>query len=123
MDVALGNQPADLIITGGRLVNVLTREIYFADISVSGGRIAAVGKLEPGAFGEKTRIINANGYYLVPGFIDAHIHFESSMLTFRSFNRLVLPHGTTVIASDVMEISIVSGYKAIQEVFRKPLGS
>ena len=43
MDVALGNQPADLIITGGRLVNVLTREIYFADISVSGGRIAACG--------------------------------------------------------------------------------
>ena len=51
MDVALGNQPADLIITGGRLVNVLTREVYSADISVADGRIAAVGKLAPGAFG------------------------------------------------------------------------
>ena len=122
MDVAIGKQPADLIITGGRVINVLTGEIYFADISVSDGRIAAVGKLAPGAFGEKTRIVNANGNYLVPGFIDAHIHFESSMLTFRSFNRLVLPHGTTVIASDVMEISIVSGYKAIQEVFREAEG-
>ena len=56
MDVALGKQPADLIITGGRVINVLTGEIYFADISVSDGRIAAVGKLAPGAFGEKTRI-------------------------------------------------------------------
>ena len=122
MDVALGNRPADLIITGGKLVNVLTREIYPADISVADGMIAAVGKLAPGAFGEKTRIVNANGNYLVPGFIDAHIHFESSMLTFRSFNRLVLPHGTTVIASDVMEISIVAGYKAIKEVFREAEG-
>lgn len=122
MDVALGKQPADLIITGGKVVNVLTREIYAADVSVADGRIAAVGKLAAGAFGERTRIIDAGGCFLAPGFIDAHIHFESSMLTFRSFNRLVLPHGTTAVASDVMEISIVAGYKAVREVFREAEG-
>lgn len=119
MDVALGTCPADLIVTGGKLVNVLTREIYPADVSVSGGKIAAVGQLAPGAYGEKTQVIHADGAYLVPGFIDAHIHFESSMLTFTSFNELVLPHGTTLIGADMMEISIVAGYKAINEVFRE----
>lgn len=116
IDVALGNAPADLVIRGGKLINVLTREIYEADVAIAGGTVAATGKLEEGTIGPETKVIDAAGTYLAPGFIDAHIHFESSMLTYTEFNRMVLPHGTTAVASDMMEISIVAGREAIDTV-------
>lgn len=122
IDVALGNEPADLVVKNGRLVNVVTREIYQADIAIAGKYIAATGKLAAGCIGKGTKIVDAGGKYLVPGFIDAHIHFESSMLSYTEFNRVVLTCGTTVVASDVMEVSIVSGYPAIQEVFKEAEG-
>ena len=119
IDVALGNAPADLIIRGGKLINVLTHEIYEADVAVADGLIAATGALEPGTLGPDTKVIEAAGHYLAPGFIDAHIHFESSMLTFTEFNRMVLPHGTTAVATDMMEIAIVSGMEGISTVLRE----
>ncbi|SCW72811.1 Adenine deaminase [Paenibacillus tianmuensis] len=122
IDVALGKQPADVVIKNGKLVNVLTKEIYLADIAIADGVIAATGELAPGCIGEKTKVIDAKGKYLAPGFIDAHIHFESSMLSFTEFNRVVLTKGTTAVASDVMEVSIVSGYKAIKEVLKEAEG-
>lgn len=122
IDVALGKQPADVVIKNGKLVNVITKEVYSADIAIADGVIAATGELAPGCIGEKTKVIDAKGKYLAPGFIDAHIHFESSMLSFTEFNRIVLTKGTTAVASDVMEVSIVSGYEAIKEIFKEAEG-
>lgn len=119
IDTALGKRHADLVIRNGRLVNVISGEIYPADITVCGRYIASVGKLPDGTVGPDTKVIDAQGKYLVPGFIDAHIHFESSMLSYTEFNRLVLTRGTTAVASDVMEVSIVSGYPAIKEIFKE----
>lgn len=116
IDVALGNAPADAVIRNGKLINVETREIYDADIAIADGLIAATGKLEEGMIGPDTKVIDAAGKYLAPGFIDAHIHFESSMLTYTEFNRMVLPHGTTAVASDMMEVTIVAGKEAIHTV-------
>jgi len=119
IDVALGRAPADMVIENGMLVNVITGEIYEADIAIADKKIAATGKLESGMIGPNTVRIDAKGKYLAPGFIDAHIHFESSMLTYTEFNRMVLPHGTTVIASDLMEIAIVSGMEGIKETIKE----
>jgi adenine deaminase len=118
----MGRSPADLLIKNGSLVNVITREVYKADVAVADGLIAAVGDLEPGAIGPATRIVDAGGKYLAPGFIDAHIHFESSMLTFSEFTRAVLLRGTTAVASDLMEIAIVAGLEGIREIFREAAG-
>lgn len=119
IDTALGKRSADLVIKNGQLINVITGEIYPADIAVCGRYIAAVGSLADGTVGPDTRVIDAEGKYLAPGFIDAHIHFESSMLSYTEFNRVVLTRGTTAVASDVMEVSIVSGFPAIQEIFKE----
>jgi len=122
IDVALGKDFADKVIENGMLINVLTGEIYEADIAIVDNLIAATGELESGTIGPNTVRIDAEGKYLAPGFIDAHIHFESSMLTYTEFNRMVLPHGTTVIASDLMEIAIVSGMDGIKETINEAKG-
>src|SRR5437764_4220387 len=76
--VARGEQPADLVLTGGRLVNVLSGEIYPADVAVYGGRIAGVSRQEGVYQGRDT--LDLGGEYLAPGFIDAHVHIESSLM-------------------------------------------
>lgn len=115
IDVALGNNSADLIVKNGRLLNVHTREIYHADVAIAGDRIAAIGDVDH-CQGKDTAVIDAKGQYLLPGFIDAHIHFESSMLSFTEFAKMALRHGTTVAASDLMEITIVSGVEGAKEI-------
>lgn len=122
IDVALGNTPADLVLQGGKLVDVNTREIYEADVAIADCLVAATGKLEAGCIGPNTKVIDATGRYLAPGFIDAHIHFESSMLTFTEFSRAVLARGTTAVATDLMEIAIVAGMEGIREIFREAEG-
>lgn len=116
VQVALGKAPADLIIKGGKLVNVETHEIYEADVAISGQKIASIGPLPEGCFGPDTRVIDATGLYVAPGFIDAHIHIESSMLTYTEFAKMVVKHGTTAVASDLMEVTIVSGVEGMKEV-------
>ena len=85
-------------------------------MAVAGDRIAAVGELPEGVVGPDTKVIDAAGKYLAPGFIDAHIHIESSMLTYTEFAKMVVKHGTTAVASDLMEITIVSGVEGMKEV-------
>ncbi len=114
--VALGKEHADIVIQNGRLVNVATGEIYPADIATKGERIASIGPLPAGTVGPDTKIIDAGGQYLAPGFIDAHIHIESSMLTYTEFSKMVVRHGTTAVASDLMEVTIVSGIEGMREL-------
>ncbi len=80
LDAAAAARPADLVVTGGRLVNVFTEEIYPADVAVAGERIVAVGDVSE-YVGEGTIIVDAAGRHLVPGLIDGHIHLECSKLS------------------------------------------
>lgn len=113
LNVALGKEPADLVIKEGNLVNVYTGEIYEADVAVKEKFIVKVGKVGK-CIGKNTKIINAKGKYLLPGFIDGHIHIESSMLSIPRFAEAVLPHGTTAVATDFHEIGIILGIKGIR---------
>lgn len=114
--VALGKEPADTVIKNGRLVNVITHEIYETEIAIANGKIASIGPLAQGCIGPDTRVIDAEGMYLAPGFMDAHIHIESSMLSYTEFAKMVVCHGTTAVATDLMEITIVSGLEGMREV-------
>ena len=112
---AMGRQPADLIIKNGRLVNVNTAQIQDnIDIAVRHGFIALVGDANHIPADENTQIIDAAGRYLVPGFIDSHMHVESSMVDLRSFAAGVLPQGITTIAPDNHEITNVFGLRAVE---------
>ncbi len=113
--VAGGVQPADLVITGGKIVNVYTGEIYDGGVAISGQTIAAVGDVDY-CIGENTQVIDAAGKFITPGFIDGHIHPESSDLAIRSFAEAILKHGTTSIMTDLHEIGVVSGIEGIEAV-------
>ncbi|MFF4772946.1 adenine deaminase C-terminal domain-containing protein [Microtetraspora fusca] len=114
LDVAYGRRPADRIITGGTLVNVLTGETYPADVAISGSRIAAVGDLPEALRGPDTEIIDARGGYLVPGLIDGHLHIECSKLSVTSFADLVVPLGTTSVVSGLDQILVVEGLPGVR---------
>lgn len=113
IDVALGNEPADLAITNGRLVNVHTREIYSAGIAVKGDRIAAVGDIGY-AIGENTEVIDAENRYVTPGLIDGHLHMYHSYLGVNEFVEGMLRHGVTAYADGFYGQGIVGGREAIR---------
>lgn len=113
-----GQAPADIVVKNGKLVNVYTKEIYEAGVAISGDKIAAVGDVEY-AIGEGTKVIDAGGNYITPGFIDGHIHPESSSLSIRSFAELVLKHGTTAVMTDLHEIGVVAGLEGIEAVLEE----
>lgn len=111
--VASGKEKADLVIKNGTLVNVNTGELLpHIDVAVSHGRIALVGDASH-TIGEATKIIDANGLYIAPGFVDSHIHVESSMVTVKEYAKAVMPHGTTTIMMDPHEIANVLGLEGI----------
>ena len=82
IQAALGNKPADLVIENGQIVNVYTGEIYPGGVAISGDTIIAVGDVAY-AVGADTQVLDAQGAYLTPGFIDGHIHPESTSLAIR----------------------------------------
>lgn len=104
---------AEKVLTNAKVVNVVTKEIYNADIAVAGEYILTIGDCF-GLIGPKTEIIDLSGKFVTPGFIDAHMHFESSMLTVTEFTRLSLPTGTTCLVADPHEIGNVLGFIGIQ---------
>jgi adenine deaminase len=112
--VALGEQPADVVVRGGELVNVFTSEIYPADVSIHGQRVAAVGDASR-AVGADTTIVDATGLYLVPGFVDHHCHVHESQLTISEFASMVVPRGTTAVATDHYGEMSVGGITAVRE--------
>ena len=126
IDVAMGRQPADLVVRKGTWVCVQSGELVpETDIAVKDGRIAYVGPDATHTIGKQTRIIEAAGKYLVPGMLDGHMHVESGMLTVTEFVRAVLPHGTTGMFIDPHEIANVFGLKGIKlmadEAARQPV--
>jgi len=101
-------EPADLVIKNGRIVNVFTGELMNGDIAIAEGKFVGIGSYEG-----KT-VVDAKGKYIVPGFIDGHVHIESAMVTPPEFARIVLPHGVTTVVADPHEIANVAGQKGIQ---------
>src|SRR5688572_7565226 len=101
--VARGDEPADLVVRGGRVFSVFTREWLATDVAVADGYVAGLGDYE----GRET--LDASGRHVVPGFIDAHMHLESSKLLVDEFARLVLPLGTTAVVADPHEVANVLG--------------
>ena len=107
MAVARGDEPADLVLAGGRVLSVFTKEWLEVDVAIVGGHVVGLG-----AYEGRERM-DVGGAYLVPGFIDAHMHIESSKLTVDEFARAVVPHGTTAVVADPHEIANVLGTDGI----------
>ncbi|WP_299960425.1 adenine deaminase [uncultured Roseobacter sp.] len=113
--VATGRASADTVIQGGTWVNVHTREILdHHDIAIADGRIACVVPDASHCIGPDTRIIAAQGRYMIPGLCDGHMHIESGMLTPAEFARAVIPHGTTSMFTDPHEIANVLGLEGVR---------
>ena len=113
--VAMGRKPADLVIRDGKWVNVQSGEIIpHTDIAITGERIAYVGEDASHTIGKETEVIEAEGRYLVPGLLDAHMHVESGMLTMTEFVRAVAPRGTTGMFVDPHEIANVFGLDGVR---------
>jgi len=126
VDVATGRSPADVVVRGGRWVNVHSGEIIpGTSIAIAAGRFAYVGPDAAHAIGETTRVIEAEGRYMLPGLCDAHMHVESGMLTVTEFARAVIPHGTTTMFVDPHEIANVLGLPGVRlmhdEAMRQPI--
>ncbi|MBL7007105.1 MAG: adenine deaminase [Spirochaetia bacterium] len=116
VDAAAGRRSVDTLIINIAIVNVFTSEVYPGVIGISNGYIAyAVETENPEPFIEQAgTIYDGKGAYAVPGFIDAHVHIESSMLTPPYFADLVIPHGTTTIVTDPHEIGNVLGIEGVE---------
>ncbi len=113
--VAAGREPADLVIRGGKLVNVQTREILDGwQVAIASGRFAYVGPDASHCIGPQTEVVEADGLYLIPGLCDGHMHIESGMLTPAEFAAAVIPHGTTTMFTDPHEIANVLGLKGVR---------
>lgn len=109
VDVLMGDSEfADIVLYNGQIINVITREIYPGDIAIKGKYIVLVGDCRD-LIGPDTLVIDVEGKYLSPGFIDSHMHFESSMLTITEFSRLSIPSGTTTLVADPHEIGNALG--------------
>ncbi len=112
IQAASGDGKATLAITNARLVNVYTGEVYPGGVAICEDRIIAAGEVDY-AIGAQTEVIDAENRFLVPGFIEAHIHPESSNLSVQRFAEVVLAHGTTTVFTDWHEVGIVRGIEAM----------
>ncbi|MFW9929890.1 MAG: adenine deaminase [Candidatus Thorarchaeota archaeon] len=112
---SMGEISPDIILVGGELVNVVSGEIYCADIATKDDRIIRVGDCSDllSKFGNRTKIIDCKGSYLIPGLIDTHLHTESTMLPPSQFSSVVLPRGTTTVVVDPHEIGNALGLKGL----------
>ncbi len=102
--VALGQEPADLVLAGGDVVDVFGGTLLRADVAIAGGRIAGVGE-----YPHARRRIDVQGKTVAPSFIDAHVHLESSLVWVPEFARATVPHGTGAVVADPHEIANVAG--------------
>ncbi len=105
---------ADLVIKNARIVNVFTLELLTGDIAIKGEKILGIGSNYRGV-----QELDAQGAYACPGFIDSHVHIESSMATPAGFARTILPHGTTAVIADPHEIANVAGTAGIEYMLKQ----
>jgi adenine deaminase len=122
IDAAEGVRKADLVLRGGRLVNVATGEIYPADVAVVGDIIAAVGDVGPHT-GPDTNVIDVSGRYLAPGLIDGHLHIECSKLSITMFADAVVRYGTTSVVSGLDQTFAVAGLDGVRDALSEAAAS
>lgn len=117
---ARGDEPADLLLRNGRIVNVLSGEILSGDVAIAGDSIVGIGPCPA------REDVDLGGAFVAPGFIDAHVHIESAMVPPSEFARAVVPRGTTTVITDPHEIANVLGLEGIRFMFESakygPLG-
>jgi adenine deaminase len=111
--VARGDEPADIILSGGRVLSVFTGELLEADVAIVGRHVAGVG---PGYEGLER--VDLSGQILLPGFVEGHMHLESTKLTIDEFARAALPWGTTTVVLDPHEIANVFGLDGVRAMLR-----
>jgi adenine deaminase len=116
LSVARGEKPAELLFKNARLINVLSGEIHPADVAVDDGRVIGFGDYDAG------RVIDLDGSFLAPSFIDGHFHVESAMLTIPELVRAVAPHGTGALVIDPHEYANVLGLDGIRYVLESSRG-
>jgi adenine deaminase len=109
IDQGVGREPADIVLKGGRFFDLVTGELVASDIAISGERIVGTHADYHGR-----EEIDISGRIVVPGFIDTHLHIESSLVTPHEFDRCVLPYGVTTVICDPHEIANVLGTEGIQ---------
>ncbi|MGR3434757.1 MAG: adenine deaminase, partial [Shimia sp.] len=112
--VAAGRAPASLVLRGGKVVNVHTREVLDWEVAVAAGRFAYVGPDAGHCVGPETEVVDLGGRFLIPGLCDGHMHIESGMLTPARFAEAVAPHGTTTMFTDPHEIANVLGLRGVR---------
>ncbi len=117
IDVSAGRVPADLVIKNCKIVDVYNGRIVEGDIALCDDLIAGVGQYEG------VHVVDAKGQYAAPGFIDGHIHIESSYVSPEELGRLVVPHGTTTIIADPHEIANVCGIKGVEYMVEAAKGT
>ncbi len=108
---AAGKIPPDLVLRNAGIINVFTGEIEYSDIAVFDGIIVGIGNYA--SMADKEKVIDCTGRFISPGFIDGHIHIESSMLSPAEFAAAVVPHGTTAVITDPHEIVNVAGLEGL----------
>lgn len=106
IDCGLGKIPCDLVLKNVKLVNVCSREVYETKIYIKGKRIVSI---DPDATLEALEEVDCGGLYAIPGFIDSHMHFSSSMINPEAMAQAIVPQGTTTLCADFMEIANVTG--------------
>jgi adenine deaminase len=111
IEVARGQAPADLLLKHARIINVFTGEVEKGNVALSGGRIAGVGE-----YYKAKEVIDLDGQYLSPAFINGHTHIESSLLDIDRYASVVIPHGTLGVISDLHEIANVLGISGIRYI-------
>jgi adenine deaminase len=116
--VALGREPGDLLLSGARVVNVFTERLETANVVVADGWIAGIGPYDWPA----KQTLALAGRYILPGFIDSHMHLESTLLTPAELARMIVPHGTTAVISDSHEVANVLGVPGIDMLLAASAG-
>ncbi len=114
IQVARGTQPADVLLASARVVDLYNQEIFDADVAIAEGRIASVRDARASGAYTARDVIDLRGSLLAPGFIDGHVHIESSMVNVPEFARAVVPRGTTTVVADPHEIANVLGMSGIR---------
>ncbi len=117
IDVAAGRKPADTVIKNCKVVNVFSGDIIEGNIAIADGLIAGIGDYEG------KEVIDACGAYAAPGFIDSHIHIESSYVSPEELGRLLVPHGGTTIIADPHEIVNVCGFTGLKYMVEAAKGT
>ncbi|MBI2248030.1 MAG: adenine deaminase [Armatimonadetes bacterium] len=112
--VARGVEPADLVLTNCRVVDLYNLDIVPADVAIAGGRIAGTMPADAPRRYQAAEVIDLRGQYVAPGFIDGHVHIESSMVSIPEFARAVVPGGVTTVITDPHEIANVLGMTGIR---------